>query len=94
VKKAHKREKHPLANQAAQPDIQPAKKLAPITAISPPVSSNTATSATTTLMTGTAKMVAELDTNSSVWSRDGHKLIPAPCQKVYEMPLWTYKLPW
>jgi len=61
AKKAHKREKHLLAKQTAQPEIQIATKSAPITATSPPVSSNTATSTTTTIATGTVKTVAELD---------------------------------
>ena len=56
VKKARKREKLLLSKQTAQPDIQPATKSAPIAAMSPPVLSNTATSAP--LATGT---VAELD---------------------------------
>jgi len=60
VKKACKREKHLLAKQTAQPDIQLATKSASIAAMSPPVSSNTATSATA-LATGTVKTVAELD---------------------------------
>jgi hypothetical protein len=59
VKKAHKREKHLLAKQTV-PDIQLATKSAPITATSPPVSSNTATSATT-IANGTVKTVAELN---------------------------------
>ena len=57
-KKARKHEKHLLAKQTSHPDIQPATKLGPIAATSPPVSSNTATS---TLATSTVKMVAELD---------------------------------
>jgi hypothetical protein len=57
TKKARKREKHLLPKQTV-PDIQLATKSAPIAAMSPPVSSNTATSA---LATSTVKMVAELD---------------------------------
>jgi hypothetical protein len=61
AKKARKREKLILSKQTAQPDIQLATKSGPIAATSPPVSSNTATSAPTTLATGTVKTVAELD---------------------------------
>ena len=62
AKKARKREKHLLANQAAQPNIQPATKSAPIAAMSPPVLLNTATATTTTtITTGAVKTVAELD---------------------------------
>ena len=58
LKKACKHKKHLLAKQTVHPNIQPATKLGPITAMSPPVLSNTATSA---LATSTVKTVAELD---------------------------------
>jgi hypothetical protein len=61
AKKARKREKHLLAKQTVQLDIQLATKSASIAATSPPVSSNTATSAPAALATGTVKTVAELD---------------------------------
>jgi len=61
VKKARKHEKHLLAEQTAQLDIQLATKSASITAMSLPVLSNTATSAPTALVTSTVKMVAEFD---------------------------------
>jgi hypothetical protein len=61
AKKARKREKHLLAKQRAQSDIQLATKSTSIAATSPPVSSNTATSVPTALPTGTVKIVAELD---------------------------------
>jgi hypothetical protein len=51
VKKALKREKHLLAKQTAQPDIQLAAKSGPIAA----------TSATTTIVNGTVTTVAELN---------------------------------
>ena len=60
TKKAHKCEKLLLSKQTAQPDIQLATKSGPIAATSPPVVSNTATSATT-IANSTVKTVAELD---------------------------------
>jgi hypothetical protein len=60
AKKARKREKLLLSKQTAQPDIQLTTKSCPIAATSPPVVSNTATSATT-IANGTVETVAELD---------------------------------
>ena len=60
MKKACKPEKLLLSKQTAQPDIQLATKSGPITAMSPPVVSNTATSATT-IVNSTVETVAELN---------------------------------
>jgi len=67
VKKACKHGKHQLAKQTL-PNIQLATKLAPVAAMSLPVLSNIATSATT-IMTGTMKTVAELDAKKSMEQR-------------------------
>ena len=83
AKKAHKREKHLLAKQTAQPEIQIATKLAPIAATSPPVMSNTATSATT-IATGTVKTVAELDAKlnrmEQQWAKTSTSPLPGGIQ--------------
>jgi hypothetical protein len=91
LKKAHKHEKHLLAKQTAQPKIQIATKSAPIAATSPPVMSNTATSATT-IATGIVETVSELNAKLNCmekqWAQTSTRPLPKGiCNAV--MNLWA-----